>query len=71
VSAWMSSPGHRANVLGDYSEVGFGMSSSATGVLYWCVDFGTPLQAGDPLSAVKRQVVSTSGPLEPREGGEV
>lgn len=28
-AAWMNSPAHKANVLGDYTEVGFGIASSA------------------------------------------
>jgi hypothetical protein len=29
VDAWMNSPGHRANILGSYTEVGFGIASGA------------------------------------------
>lgn len=29
-TAWMNSPSHRANILGNYTEVGFGIASSAT-----------------------------------------
>lgn len=31
---WMQSPGHRANLLGNYNRVGLGRSG-----LYWCADF--------------------------------
>lgn len=41
VSAWMHSPGHRANVLGPYRLVGFGHAVGTRGVHYWCADYGT------------------------------
>lgn len=28
ISGWMNSPGHKANILGDYTEVGFGVANS-------------------------------------------
>lgn len=30
VQGWMDSPGHRANIMGDYKDVGFGFASSPT-----------------------------------------
>ncbi|KAJ1795184.1 hypothetical protein LPJ59_004390 [Coemansia sp. RSA 2399] len=35
--AWTNSPGHYANMIGDYTEVGFGVSD-----LYWTQDFINP-----------------------------
>ncbi len=41
---WMDSPGHKANILGNFTEVGFGVSKSNKGKLYWTADFGTPMK---------------------------
>jgi len=43
IAAWLASPGHRANLLSaDYTEMGVGMVSVATGYgTYWAADFGT------------------------------
>lgn len=42
VQDWMNSPGHRANILGAYRDVGFGAAQDARGQWYWCADFATP-----------------------------
>lgn len=34
-------PGHFANIIGPYADVGFGVSRTVNGALYWCVDFGS------------------------------
>jgi uncharacterized protein YkwD len=43
--AWMRSPGHRANVLGDYDETGLslqvGTLEGRSGVRVWAEHFGT------------------------------
>lgn len=42
MSAWLWSPGHRANIMGSrYSRIGCG-AAEAKGRLYWCVVFGRP-----------------------------
>jgi uncharacterized protein YkwD len=44
VSGWMSSPGHRANILNcrlRHIGIGFGSSSSSAYGTYWVQDFGT------------------------------
>ena len=39
--SWMSSPGHRENILDPaYSHVGFGRASSSGGTQFWTQDFG-------------------------------
>jgi len=38
---WMNSPGHRANILGDYRQLGVGRSKGANGASYWATTFGT------------------------------
>ena len=41
VTAWMNSPGHRANILSaNFTEIGIGLSVSAQGVYYWTQEFG-------------------------------
>jgi uncharacterized protein YkwD len=42
MSDWMTSPGHKRNILGKYSEIGAGYATDADGTPYWCVTFGTP-----------------------------
>ena len=39
VSAWMASPEHRANILGDYTHVGAGRADR-DGRIYWVNHFG-------------------------------
>jgi uncharacterized protein YkwD len=48
IKAWMNSPHHRDNILGDFSEIGAARSVSKDGVPYWCVDFGLPRPVLDP-----------------------
>jgi uncharacterized protein YkwD len=48
MSDWMSSPGHRRNILGQYAEIGTGYATDASGTPYWCVTFGTPVFEGSP-----------------------
>jgi uncharacterized protein YkwD len=38
--AWMNSPHHRENILGDFSEIGVAREDSDEGTPYWCVNFG-------------------------------
>jgi uncharacterized protein YkwD len=40
-AAWMSSDGHRANILGPCRDVGFGRANDAQGRVWWCADFGS------------------------------
>ena len=54
MTAWMSDPGHRANILGNYKEVGLAVTDR-----YWTVDFGTPWNLG-----VAIQVLNTTAPVE-------
>jgi uncharacterized protein YkwD len=43
VDAWMKSPGHRRNLLGEvYTHIGVGMAVNANGEPYWVQVFGTP-----------------------------
>ena len=41
MTAWMNSPGHRANLLnGSFTHVGLGQAAAGNGTLYWTQDFG-------------------------------
>ena len=41
MAGWMSSPGHRANILSaTYDHVGLGLATSTGGTPYWTQDFG-------------------------------
>jgi uncharacterized YkwD family protein len=40
MTAWMNSPGHRANILSPaYNQIGVGFAKSSSGVDYWTQDF--------------------------------
>jgi uncharacterized protein YkwD len=41
VASWMGSTGHQANILGPYTQVGYGEATDARGVIYWVVDFAS------------------------------
>jgi uncharacterized protein YkwD len=41
MTGWMKSPGHRHNILGNFSEIGVGHAIARDGASYWCVTFGT------------------------------
>jgi uncharacterized protein YkwD len=46
VQGWMTSKGHRANILNsDVSETGIGIARSSNGGLYYCQVFGRRLTA--------------------------
>jgi uncharacterized protein YkwD len=42
MKGWMWSPGHRANILGRYTEIGAACATATNGTPYWCVTFGEP-----------------------------
>jgi uncharacterized protein YkwD len=43
LSAWMNSPGHKANILsGEYAEMGMAVAKSEKGEPYWVQVFGKP-----------------------------
>jgi uncharacterized YkwD family protein/spore coat assembly protein SafA len=44
MTAWMNSPGHRANILSaSYWQIGVGLAKSKNGSLYWTQEFIKPL----------------------------
>ena len=43
VTAWMNSPGHRANILSKvYTQIGVGVAKKSNGTLYWTQEFIKP-----------------------------
>jgi uncharacterized protein YkwD len=42
VADWLASPGHRANLLGRFTEAGAAMVPDVAGTLYFVADFGGP-----------------------------
>ncbi len=53
MQGWMESPGHRKNILGDYTEIGVAKVLGKDEKPYWCVNFGTPMPKFDPANAAK------------------
>lgn len=51
MDAWMNSPHHRENILGDFTEVGVARAEGPDGKPYWCVDFGRSFPRLDPEKA--------------------
>ena len=61
--AFMSSPGHRANVLGDYNQVGIGVSFGANGTLFVTLDFRkAPVSAPAPAPSPVVAAAAGCGP---------
>jgi uncharacterized protein YkwD len=42
MKGWMNSPGHKANILGNYIQIGVAVAYGADGVPYWTMDLGRP-----------------------------
>ncbi len=51
MSTWMKSPGHRANILAEFTEMGAARVEDDAGVKYWCVNFGIPMPRLEPDEA--------------------
>ncbi len=51
MATWMASPGHRENILADFTEMGAARAEDDQGVYYWCVDLGTPMPQLKPAEA--------------------
>jgi uncharacterized protein YkwD len=52
MTTWMKSPGHRANILANYTEMGAALVEDDAGTNYWCVNFGIPIPKLKPDEAV-------------------
>jgi uncharacterized protein YkwD len=51
VKVWMKSSGHRANILGDFTELGAGYFDDENGQRYWCSVYATPMPRFKPEEA--------------------
>ena len=60
MTTWMNVPGHRANILGNYTQVGLAVTYNPGP--YWTVDFGTPMNRG--LGEI--YMISSTAPVETR-----
>jgi uncharacterized protein YkwD len=56
MTSWMTSPGHRANILANYTQMGAAHVEDADGNIYWCVDFGVPMPRLNPEDAAEAVV---------------
>jgi len=60
MTSWMNSPGHKANILGDFTEIGVARVLGVDDRPYWCVNFGTPWPKLDPSKAPKQLVFAVN-----------
>ena len=51
MQAWVESPPHKKNILGDFTELGVAKVEGKDGKAYWCVEFGKPMPKFDPTQA--------------------
>ena len=64
VAGWMSSAGHRANILSpSYREIGIGLTSGGRYGAYWAQEFGS--RQGDAAPAVQPAPAPAAPPSEP------
>lgn len=70
MQAWVDSPPHKKNILGDFTELGVARVADQDGKPYWCVDFGKPMPKFDPAEAansfVSRLNEARSGAKRPK-----
>jgi uncharacterized protein YkwD len=51
MTGWLESPGHRENILADFTEMGGARAKDDQGINYWCVALGTPIKQLKPKEA--------------------
>jgi uncharacterized protein YkwD len=64
MDTWMKSPGHRANILADFTEMGAARVEDDEGRNYWCVNFGIPMPRLKPDEAAAAVVKVINGDRE-------
>jgi uncharacterized protein YkwD len=42
MKGWIDSPVHRANIFGNFTQIGVGYAVAQDGTAFWCVNFGLP-----------------------------
>ncbi len=67
MTTWMESPGHRANILAKFTEMGGALVKDDGDVNYWCVDFGTPIPQLKPTEATAALVKYLNDDRKERE----
>lgn len=67
MKAWMESPGHRSNILGDFTEMGGAAVSDDGGRRYWCVVFAEPMPRLEPTVAAGDVVEELNSARKARE----
>lgn len=60
VNAWMNSPGHRANILGDFTHIGLGYWVDNNGRAWFTQNFGKYPNTDTPLSIIYDPVITPS-----------
>jgi hypothetical protein len=67
VAGWMTSPGHRGNILNEkYTHTGVGLATSDSGRRYYTQVFARPFPADAPRPAVPDAGTPRARPPEPR-----
>jgi uncharacterized protein YkwD len=56
MDTWMKSPGHRANILAEFTEMGAARVEDDEGVNYWCVNLAIPMPRLEPEVAAAKVV---------------
>ena len=67
MATWMESPGHRENILAEFTEMGAARVKDDEGVNYWCVDLGTPIPQLKPSEAAAALVKYLNDDRKKRE----
>lgn len=55
---WMNSPGHRANILGDFTHIGIGWEATSNGAVYSTQNFGKYATAPPSMTAIPNFVLT-------------
>jgi uncharacterized protein YkwD len=63
VSAWKNSPGHLANILGDYTDIGIGIAYGSNGYPYYTQNFGKYGQSLPPATPADGVSAAGSTPI--------
>lgn len=64
MAAWINSPGHRANILGDYTHFGAGLAVRGA-AFYWTQDFGKPRFSNEPCMQIPPLPSTTTSTVRP------
>jgi uncharacterized protein YkwD len=63
---WLSSPGHRRNILGDFDDLGLAQAKDESGRIYWCAVFGRSARIPEtPLPVTAIGEIDTTETVSP------